>query len=61
VFKSQEAIEWVVEYMGDDRRMDIMPVTQALVEEAQRRWTKLDDDDIVVDDTSVLLMTLPQR
>ena len=61
MFKSQEAIEWVVEYMGDDRRMDIMPVTQALVEEAQRRWTKLDDDDIVVDDTSVLLMTLPQR
>ena len=29
-------------------------------EEAQMRWTKLDDDDIVVDDTSVLLVTIPK-
>jgi len=60
VFKSQEAVEWVVAYMKDERRMAVMPVTQALVEEAQMRWTRLDDDeDIVVDDTSVLLVTIP--
>lgn len=60
VFKSEEAVEWVLAYMKDERKMDAMPVTQALVEEAQMRWTKLDDDDIVVDDTSVLLITIPR-
>lgn len=60
VFKSQEAVEWVMDYMKDEWRMGAMPVTQALVEEAQMRWTKLDDDDIVVDDTSVLLVTIPK-
>lgn len=57
VFNSQEAVEWVMDYMKDEWRMNAMPVTQALVEEAHMRWTKLDDDDIVVDDTSVGLCT----
>ena len=61
VFESQEAVEWVLEYMSDETRMNAMPVTQALVEEAQMRWTNLDDDDdIVVDDTTVLCITIPQ-
>jgi hypothetical protein len=34
--------------MRDELRMEAMPVTQALVEEAQRRWTALDDEDIMV-------------
>ena len=59
VFNSKEAVEWVLEYMKDESKMNKMPVTQALVEEAQKRWTKLDDDDIVVDDTSVLLVNIP--
>ena len=60
VFENQAAIEWVDEYMRDEQRMEAMPVTQALVEEAQRRWTALDDEDIMVDDTSVLIVTIPQ-
>lgn len=57
VFTTHEAAVWAHQYMNDDAKMARMPVTQAISEEAQRRWTRMDED-CVVDDTSVLILRL---
>ena len=57
VFSTHEAAVWAHKYMNDAARMARMPVTQAIAEEAQRRWTRMDED-CVVDDTSVLILRL---
>eukprot|EP00240_Pyramimonas_obovata_P006370 CAMPEP_0118933426 /NCGR_PEP_ID=MMETSP1169-20130426/11980_1 /TAXON_ID=36882 /ORGANISM="Pyramimonas obovata, Strain CCMP722" /LENGTH=316 /DNA_ID=CAMNT_0006876183 /DNA_START=278 /DNA_END=1228 /DNA_ORIENTATION=- len=57
VFTSDEACKWAEDYFNSPEKMARMPCTQALAEEAQRRWTRMDDD-CVVDDTSILIVRL---
>jgi len=57
VFTSDEACKWAEAYFKDREKMAKMPCTQALAEEAQRRWTRMDED-CVVDDTTVLIVRI---
>ena len=59
VFTSEESVQWAAAYMANTAAMSRMPVTQAIAEEAQRRWTKMED--CVVDDPSVLVVRVRWR
>eukprot|EP00238_Polyblepharides_amylifera_P005590 CAMPEP_0196582942 /NCGR_PEP_ID=MMETSP1081-20130531/41348_1 /TAXON_ID=36882 /ORGANISM="Pyramimonas amylifera, Strain CCMP720" /LENGTH=219 /DNA_ID=CAMNT_0041903669 /DNA_START=626 /DNA_END=1285 /DNA_ORIENTATION=+ len=57
VFTTDEAAVWANDYMNHPEKMARMSVTHALAEEAQRRWTRMDED-CVVDDTTILIVRL---
>jgi len=60
VFDTNEAAVWAHKYMSTPENMARMCVSQAIAEEAQRRWTRMDED-CVVDDTTVLIVRLRQK
>lgn len=55
VFSVEEAATWAWNYMQSSQKVKRLCVTQALAEEAQRRWIAMYSE-AVVDDTTILLV-----
>lgn len=73
VFSSQEAAEWCADYLADNidtkskeipgfrASDDTLPVSQALADEAQRRWVQLYPEDMVDDCTIIVVHLKPPK
>mmetsp|Transcript_12859 Transcript_12859/g.15528 ORF Transcript_12859/g.15528 Transcript_12859/m.15528 type:complete len:419 (+) Transcript_12859:229-1485(+) len=69
VFENDEAVQWISEYVamhkdktghfpGHSKKSTAKSASQAIAEEAQLRWIREFNEEVVVDDTSVVIVWL---